>query len=443
MDFNNIKLDLIKLNVPTVLFKYNDNRDLEYGNMFEAFKYMIVHQLNNDIDYIQQFGEFQKKNSGSFNKVSVINFEIGKKTILRESRASDDIKYIFDSYYENIKHLILYLCYRKHKIIPKPYRIGIIFENNMYRIYLIMEGGDIALNDYINEMIINSIVDKIADEYEISEEQIIELKYKLKNIKEYLSTIPNEEIQSKLTENIDGIIEIIIQKSVKPTIYKIIYLLSELNNSTNIITEFIHNDLKINNVIVKLDYHTGNINDILIIDFGTSEFIINLNGVPIKFISVLKHRPELYGPKLTNYNIFHDVLMVLQSIIYLTQIDYKKNDILLKIFDFQSIDEQYKDKCSSFFLNIKNFIKFYKEVSRFNNWTVQYGILTTSQINLLNDEEIHDDEMRKHLDKPENVAEIMDKCVSPDDKKDFSNYEKKYYKYKMKYLKLRNNQYKN
>jgi hypothetical protein len=65
----------------------------------------------------------------------------------------------------------------------------------------------------------------------------------------------------------------IIQKIIL-FIYQMLYLLNDIN----IISEFKHNDLKCNNIVLSAEQHP------LLIDFGSSQFIINL-GTKIEFIT--------------------------------------------------------------------------------------------------------------------------------------------------------------
>jgi len=197
--------------------------------------------------------------AGSFNKTDIYIDKTTheyKEYIFRSSTASsfDDQ---FKSFYENLKHIILYILIRKKlgnvKFIPKPYHFGLKKETNgKITLYMIMEKGESTLAKYFEK-----------------------------------STVTDLQI-----------------KKIIFSIYVDLWNIDSLfSNNIN----FKHNDLKCNNVVV------SNTGAPLIIDFGLSQFDLIDAGKTITFISCeSKIKSKYYKNK--GYNIIHDLLHLIASL---------------------------------------------------------------------------------------------------------------------------------
>lgn len=236
---------------------------------------------NIEYDRVRQDGRidrrifsFKKKLSeGSFNKTDIYIDKTThdyKEYIFRSStgKTFDDQ---FKSFYENLKHIILYIIIRKLlgsiKFIPKPYFFGLKKEaSGLVILYMVMEKGENTLDEYIDE-----------------------------------KNIPVEQI-----------------KNILFSIYTDLYLFNSLFDEK---INFKHNDFKANNIVITSRGVP------LIIDFGLSMFNLVDKGRKIKFITCEPTVGYVYYDTF-NYNIIHDLLHLIASLNFCTRKDFSPFDIL-------------------------------------------------------------------------------------------------------------------
>ena len=217
---------------------------------------------------------FKKKlAAGSFNKTDIY---IDKTThdyqeyIFRSSTGKnfDDQ---FKSFYENLKHIILYIIIRKLlgpiKFIPKPYFFGLKKEaSGVVTLYMVMEKGENTLDEYIDE-----------------------------------KNIPVEQI-----------------KNILFSIYTDLYLFNSLFDEK---INFKHNDFKANNIVITSRGTP------LIIDFGFSMFNLVDGGRTLQFVSCERSIRSVYYSSF-NFNIIHDLLQLIASLNFCSRKDFSSFDIL-------------------------------------------------------------------------------------------------------------------
>jgi hypothetical protein len=213
-----------------------------------------------------------------------------KKYVFRKTLSpviSDDI---FESFYENLKHFILYVIiinyFKKIKIIPKPIGMGLYKSNSSNYFGMLMEGGNNSVEDFFN---IN------------------------------INKIQNSNSNSNLKRSFFKILE-----GICATIYKDLYIL----NSRPEILQFKHNDLKSLNIILL------NKNPLLI-DFGLSCFKI----MGIDFIC--PHLIEYRSTRLQNnpyINVIYDMITLIYFMYQFLNPKFTSSDILNNFFN---IDESF------------------------------------------------------------------------------------------------------
>jgi len=373
---------------------------------------LIVKDLDNLSDYIDEFvpfkhgytlkhkglyGSYYDKNfilgtssgSGSWNNTFTCTDEKGKQFIIKETN-TPNIEGEKHSFYENMKHLILYILIRKYigklKFIPQIYHLGIIRKSkDNISIICIMEKGQYILGDYINMV-------------------------SFENTKKIFLKIYNSLfiIEDKLKIN------------------------------------FKHNDFKENNILVSPDGKP------LLIDFGFSEFKID----NIQFRTLYTSHENFDTVSYFGYNIIHDMIQLItslynspnSSIVPYKIFEFVKNkntnildtEILIRylIVKFPSIYTDEKGtyiKTTNLLEKIKNlrpndlsylknmFLTFYEKG--------KYDLVDDKlKIPLLRDKSI--------FITPTELADNMGIPLSSDDDS-FGNFEEKYKKYKNKYLKLK------
>jgi len=223
--------------------------------------------------------------SGSFNKTEIYTEKILYKTGIHESGITEK-EYIFrssintsvnqfKSFYENLKHIILYVLLRKYlnnlKFIPQPYYFGL--KKNLdgtIIIYMIMEKGENTLDDYF----------------------------------------------AKPEVTFDEIKKIIF------SIYADLYDLNSISFHDNSKLNFKHNDLKCNNAVISVKKTP------LLIDFGLSMFRLkDIRRGEIKFISCESGiRSRYYDDN--NKNIVHDMFHLISSLNFISKPGLRAFDVL-------------------------------------------------------------------------------------------------------------------
>jgi len=292
-----------------------------------------------------------------------------KEYILRSS-IKNTIEDQFKSFYENLKHFILYIIIRKRlgniKFIPQPYHFG--FKKNVatgnVTLFMIMEKGESTLDTYLEK-----------------------------------STLTPEDI--------------------KKIIFSIYYDLYELSSLTikdgdiSTLLKFKHNDFKCNNLVVSKNGAP------LIIDFGLSRFTLTDAGKSIKFISCEATCTIYYESEPNGFNIIHDMLQLIASLNFVKKSDFKPFEILKfinnqnsNILDTNVISKIIKDMYGPCWINAHQFFRlFYND---FNLRTISPSGYTI---------EITPAELAYNIG-----LTLEDRMID--------KFEKKYKKYKIKYLNL-------
>ncbi len=251
------------------------------------------------------------ESKGGYNTINkyTSDIDISKIYIFREANPGGN-NTPFNCFYENLKHLILYIIMcrynNKNKIIPKPIGIGAITGTN--KIGFLSEAGDMDLSIYINNF-----------------------------------------GQMKILSNI---------KKILFGIYEGLYNLNNIPNFPNL--QFQHCDMKTSNIVILNHYSEDPYP--LIIDFGFSIFKLDkiyfvVNGeMPYfnKFVddpfynTIIDFLTLLYSMKTTQFirSIFN-----IQSSLNTTIFD-KIIDIIYDV-NIQTISELYKIKSQSFYIYIE------------------------------------------------------------------------------------------
>jgi hypothetical protein len=212
--------------------------------------------------------------AGSFNKTDIYIDKTThdyKEYIFRSSTSSS-FEDQFKSFYENLKHIILYILIRKNlgniKFIPKPYHFGLKKDSRgNITLYMIMEKGECTLDKHFQK--------------------------------------------SKVTD-----------LQIKKTVFSIYVDLWNIDSLFSNNINFKHNDLKCNNVVV------SSIGAPLIIDFGLSQFDLIDAGLTIKFKSCESFIKSKYYYNVKGYNIIHDLLHLISSFNFVYRNNFKPFEIL-------------------------------------------------------------------------------------------------------------------
>lgn len=395
-------------------FGLNDFRIGTYDEMFINFKeflttpakasdistlkskprdpYKILYKrLKSDGTYDNKEFEHEKTIAkGSFNNTSIYKdttsmeqFILRRSKIFKTWDTEEEKEEIFKSFYENIKHIILYLLIRKkigdYKFIPKPYYLGIdkvdVGSLKGIEILMVMELGTMTLRKYIEDN--RTTIDLIR--------------------KKFL------------------------------TIYTDLDKLS--------IFDFRHGDLKCNNIVMSKKLNP------LIIDFGYSQFsIINETGTRILFKSQNNILPIYDKTNYNGYNQIHDMLQLIASVNF---IEHFNADILdpLKIFKFiRNENTNILDEANirKLFIALSGGTEDKSEYKG-NLFQIFYNG-ESFDLTVLNDHPDFNYKNAKisiYID-PHTLAGNIG--LRPTDFL-FESYEKKYLKYKMKYLQLKNKKF--
>jgi serine/threonine protein kinase len=420
-------MDILNTELP----KYGIKMKIDsYENMLTEFKKIITSEkllsdnftkfeyLNNKKDF--KIGEVNFKfirtlESGGYNATSIyINEKTNVEVVVREKRTKYSInedgeesikKYtedIFNILYSNMKHIILHILVKRNnikiKFIPIPYYcvLNSDISSGNFDFFMIMEKGEQTLKNYIENL----------------------LEMKMKN-----------ELRSSII------------KQYFLSIYSDLYLLEFIN--------FRHGDLKINNIVLTLKANP------MLIDFDYSQF--NIGTLVFKSIRETEgiHYDKPY------FNQVHDIMQLIVSLNILNKgkqirIDpykifkfFKNNNTnildgdLLKSKLKQFIDEENKKNIEAQIARIRETIKEdpseaenYKDYENLESRYLKSTIYNSHLFNYFYDQEI---DLRKLSNNivisPEQLAENLGLEAKDDYLAEL--YEKKYVKYKMKYLQLK------
>lgn len=421
-------MDILNTELP----KYGIKMKIDsYENMLAEFKKIITSEkllsanftkfeyLNNKKDF--KIGEVNFKfirtlESGGYNATSIyINEKTNVEVVVREKRTKYSInedgeesikKYtedIFNILYSNMKHIILHILVKRNnikiKFIPIPYYcvLNSDISSGNFDFFMIMEKGEQTLKNYIENL----------------------LEMKMKN-----------ELRSSII------------KQYFLSIYSDLYLLEFIN--------FRHGDLKINNIVLTLKANP------MLIDFDYSQF--NIGTLVFKSIRETEgiHYDKPY------FNQVHDIMQLIVSLNILNKGKQIRIDPY-KIFKFlknnntnildgdllksklkQFIDEENKKNIEAQIARIREIIKEdpseaenYKDYENLESRYLGSTVYNSHFFNYFYDQEI---DLRKLSNNivisPEQLAENLGLEAKDDYLAEL--YEKKYLKYKMKYLQLKN-----
>jgi hypothetical protein len=332
--------------------------------------------------------------NGSSNQISLCTAkDNGRTYIFRSAIISHkdnepfNIKNEFNSFYENIKHIILYIYIRKVlgniKFIPQPYYFGLDYDTN--QVIFIMEQAKIDLGSYL-------ILKK-------SEEPI----------------------------SLDVI------KEVNKILFNIYYALYLINTSELI--NFRHGDFKYNNIMLTED------NLPLILDFGMSCFVLENNDrTKLIFNNTDTVNPtKIYRDRLLN--VSHDMMHLLYTINKFFP-SFKNKLFMLPQNKFNVLNSYVLDEIIKLielkFTKNKVELKYINTYGPFYKTYVDLEQLKPSQLITL---KFTPEELSKITSEallkitPKELADNLGITFNPVEI--FPAFERKYLKYKIKYLQLK------
>ena len=296
--FDTIENELKKFGLNIKLGTFNELRD-QFRKLvndplnFATFKEGVVVDASGsqsiEFNRVRSDGSIERKiftfkqylSAGSFNKTDIYIDKTThdyKEYIFRSSTSST-FEDQFKSFYENLKHIILYIIIRKRlgniKFIPQPYHFGLKKDVSTGKItlYMIMEKGKSTLGDYIEK-----------------------------------TTLSTEQIKKLVF-------------SIYCDLYELSFLSIKAGDISTIL-KFKHNDFKFNNLVVS---ESGSP---LIIDFGFSQFTLTDAGKTIKFVSCEAINSVYYEAGPNGFNVIHDMLQLLASFNFITKPGFKPFEIL-------------------------------------------------------------------------------------------------------------------
>jgi serine/threonine protein kinase len=360
------------------IFRYpkKPNGEINF-NKLNLFQKNKSHHMIISFELIKDLSE-----EGFWNKIQLFRDKLGKEYIFRsaikkkEMISEKEDAYLFRSFNENLKHMILYFLLKyfypdkKYKIIPEIYYFGLLVNpvTEEKTFVIAMEKENLTLGDYFKSMPTN-----------------------------YL------EMRKKIF-----------------VIYRALELLNDLG------LNFKHGDLKYNNILLNDEYKP------MIIDFGKSslqldDLIFDENDFSTKY-----ENPYM--------NVTHDIMQLLCSLfipkvpkIIMSEDSRKIEDYIIDVYQIFIFC---KNK-NNFILNAETMKKIimYKYCALFIPYTKFYlGSRRGVDLNNLLKENpsitiiMRSDELAEEL----NLTDVEDEYI-------FSKYEKKYLKYKTKYLELKKN----
>lgn len=309
----------------------------------------------------------------SWNKHYIFRSAINRKEIHSEP----DDEYLYKSFDENLKHMILFFLLKyyypgtKYKIVPEVYYFGLYKnpETNEKTFITCMEIGNTTLGEYFTSM-------------------------------------PTNYVE---------------MRKILFTIFRSLELLNDLG------LDFKHGDLKYNNILMTIE------NKPMIIDFGKARFKLDDLVFEINY-DTSTHYENTY------MNVTHDMMQLLCSLfipkersLFIADSSQDKEDYIInvyEIFNFVNNKNSYilegeimekvmHDRYKQLFIPYQNFYLKYKMANGVDlNLLLKYA----PGINFI----IRSNELAINLG-----IDVID------DEKIFDKYEKKYLKYKTKYLKLK------
>ena len=329
-----------------------------------------------------KFKVTEKIAEGSFNAVykCTTNSPVFRTVVLRKTLKSNKTA-IYQSIYENIKHIILYLINRanigkKYQLVPTPLFMG-IYKNAKGEsdLFFLMEKGDYTLDEGLHSIFESIMNDTFAD---------------------------NDKMKLKV---------------MTYSFYKFLTLLNEK------LDYFAHSDFKFNNALLK----NGKI---MLIDFGFSSFKL------FDLVFRSEHNSIYYPSFEKQYNPVQDLCQMLSSINFVVRDFLKKKEIytqsnLTKIIN--KLDEAVNIPGKNFIgykIFSESFIKSFEKHTHYSEiWRLFYKE-NFHNINLEFTSFISTNEMK------------TDYGITFSAKKLYNHfYYQKYLKYKKKYITLKKNKF--
>lgn len=389
---NNFKLDTlenIKKQVKNIIDEVNTD-------LCALFKYGKTHSGAMNYDKLILFQKekshhkiviFELVNNlaadGYWNQIKLYKDTSGKQYIFRmavkrkELLSENEDEYLFRSFNENLKHMILYFLLKyffpehKYKIIPEIYYFGLFHDEitNEKTFITVMEIGNTTLGKYFESMPTN---------------------------------YPE-------------------MKRILFTIYRSLELLNDIG------LNFKHGDLKYNNILMNYE------NKPMIIDFGKSK--LQLDDLIFEDINDISAKYE--DPYM---NVAHDMMQLLCSLflpkepsLMMRDASSDENDYIINVYEIFN----FVKNNSTFILEgdvMKKIIfnkygrLFIPYINFYRSGLGGVNLNILSKMNPTISFVMRSSEFAKNLG-----------IVDIEDDKIFSKYEKKYLKYKIKYFKLKNN----
>ena len=238
------------IKIKNISYIIKNTLTIDLNNNITFMDNSIIPSNNTDFKYIDTIGE------GSYNKVSKY-ISNNNDYIFREYKDQNNL---FECFYENLKHLILYIIICRYismiKIIPKPIAMcvynGVLTKKHNTYIGFISESGKYDFYTYMNK---------------ISQRDSLRIFF---------------------------------------NIYKDLY---NINNIPNMELCFIHNDMKPANVVIT------SLNFPLLIDFGLSSFKIN----DISFYEAYYETGKFNNKNILNNRMYS---LLCDSIVFLYNMNY-------------------------------------------------------------------------------------------------------------------------
>ena len=388
--------------IPTYFTRFMGGKEYEYSN----------YKMNQKMSY----QEVKPLGSGSWNETFIHKDTKGNEYIIKKSIINNNnkntkpllhnekIEKLFDGFYENIKHIILYIIITKYvgniKLFPKPYYCGFLKSptnsdiDNIEHI-IVMEKGYKTVDKYIKSLSLPATMFNIKDTYE-------EQQYKLEEYKKY---------------------------EIKKIIVNIYHYLILINRLTLI--NFKHNDLKFDNIVMASESS----NTPLLIDFGLTAFQLNLDNRLINFVRLDIGNEDPVLP--FGYNSILDIMQLISSFYLIS--NNSNNTYPVPFYEIlmftQNKDSNILDSknLQGFFLGIWNYYtvtlrKYIDKYQLFRAFYIQINLLILK--NIMNENNLNCSFFIEPVLLAYNIG------LSYDDIK-IIKYQNKYLKYKMKYLILK------
>lgn len=378
---NLASIETIRKSVKDIIEK----NEVEYSGIFESHgdnNLRFYTKKGTTVDIVNFTFIRNLSVEGSYNKIQLYKDSNNKQYIFRsalkkkELKSEADDEYLFRSFFENLKHFILYFLlkyytpYNKYKIVPEVYYFGLYknIETDEQTFITCMEMGRKTLGDYFVDI--------------------------------------NTNYQE--------------MRNILFTIYRSLEFLNLIG------LNFKHGDLKYNNILMSNKYKP------MIIDFGKSSFILDDLNFGLDDSSAQYDNPYI--------NITHDMMQLLCSLFIPKEVSLIGLEQSQNIDDYKiNVYEIFKFNGSSNYILNSNVMRcVIKE--KYGRLYIPYTNFYISSQKLKGVNLIEFKRKIPYIDLTITSSELASKLniTETDDEKIFDKYEKKYLKYKKKYIILKN-----